>query len=180
MRKGLGLGALVLMQIIACKPESARRADRAAKDLVEKRNDLVEAAKQLPDKPLAEGAQAVLAEAGELAQAAHDFEHQKSRRIATLVIARDLTATQSALIGVLARDTPITDAARGDVNEKLTRLQTRLDEASNLIEGLANVTIDAWEERNTAATDAMKRLDDARADAWEALEEAPHIDPNAS
>lgn len=180
MKKGLGLGALVLSQLIACKPESARRADRAAKDLVEQREDLVAAAKKLPDKPLAEGAKEVLEEAGELAEAAHAFEHQKSRRIATLMIAHDLTTTQAALIGVLARDTPITDAARGDVNEKLTRLHTRLDEASNLIEGLQHVTIDGWEDRNTAATDAMKRLDDARADAWEALEEAPHTDPNAS
>ena len=180
MKKGLGLGALVLAQVIACKPESARRADRAAKDLVEQRDELVEAAKKLPDKPLAQGAKEVLEEAGELARAAHEFEHQKSRRIAALFMARDLTATHAALIGVLARDTPITDAARGVVNEKLTRLQTRLDEASNLIEGLAHVTIDSWEDRNTAATDAMKRLDDARADAWEALEEAPQTDPNAS
>jgi hypothetical protein len=179
-RKGLGLGALVLAQVIACKPESARRADRAAKDLVEKRVELVAAAKKLPDTPLAEGAKAVLVEAGELARAAYEFEQQKSRRIAALFMARDLTATHAALIGVLARDSPITDAGRGEVNEKLTRLLRRLDETSNMIEGLEHVTIDAWEDRNAAATDAMKRLDDARTDAWEALEEAPHIDPNAS
>jgi hypothetical protein len=74
----------------------------------------------------------------------------------------------------------ITDAARGKLNEKLTRLQTRLDETANLLEGLATVNIDAWEECNSAVTDAMKRLDDSREDTWESLEDAPHIDPNAS
>lgn len=159
----------------ACKPESARRADRAAKDVVSQREDLVEAARQLPDQP-----GAVLAEVGELATAAAEFERQRSRRLAALGSQYDVNATQASLVGVLARDLPITDAARGEVNERLTRLHARLTEAADLIEGLGMVHIDAWEERNTAVTEAMERLDDAATDAWEALEDAPQIDPSAS
>jgi hypothetical protein len=156
-----------------CKPESGRRADRAAKEVVEQRDDLLDVVEQ--DQP-----DEVLAEAGKLAKVAHQFEVQKSRRLAALQTSYDLCVTQRGLIAVLARDMQITDAARGKLNEKLTRLQTRLDETANLLEGLATVNIDAWEERNSAVTDAMKRLDDSREDTWESLEDAPHIDPNAS
>lgn len=157
----------------ACKPESARRADRAAKDVAEKREKLVEAAKEA--KPAE-----VLAEAAELAKAAHKFELQKSRRLATLNASQDLYSTQAGVIGVLARDMKITDAARGAINLKLTSLQTSLDETANLIEGLTKVSIDTWETRNAAVTDAMERLDDSRQQTWGALEVAPLIDPNAS
>ncbi len=157
----------------ACKPESARRADNAAKAVVEKREQLLEAARNAkPDE--------VIQEAGELAKAAQQFERQKSRRLATLQATQDLYSTQAGLIGVLSRDMKITDAARAAINEKLTRLQALLVETTNMIEGLTTVNIDTWEARNTAVTDAMQRLDDSRKNTWGALEDAPHIDPNAS
>jgi hypothetical protein len=170
----------IAILLVACKPESARRADRAAEDVVEQRKDVVEAAKKLPDKPLAEGARELFAETGELTKAARKFELQKSRRLAMLQQTHDLAALQTGVIGVLARDLQITDAARGDINEKLTRFQMRLDETANLIEGLFSVEIDVWEQRDSEVTDAMKRLEDARKAAWDAVEDAPHIDRSAS
>ena len=172
--------ALALLAVVACKPESARRSDRAAKDLVEEREELVKAARELPDGDVVKGTKAVLEEAGDLARAADRFERQKSRRLAALQLSHDLAASQTGLISVLARDMPITDAARGEINGKLTRLQMRLDEATNLIEGLMRVQLDGWEARNTDVTDAMKRLEDARKDAWDALEDAPKTDRSES
>ena len=171
--------AVALLVTAACKPESARRADRAADEVLAERKDVVEAAKKLPDKPLAEGATELFEEAGELSQAAREFDRQKSRRLALLLQTHDLTSTQTGVISVLARDMQITDAARSEINEKLTRLQRRLDETANLIEGLSSVQIDAWEERDIAVTDAMKRLEDARKSAWDAVDDAPHIRSSA-
>jgi len=170
----LGWTVSAVFTIAACKPESARRADRAAKDVVEQREDVVEATKR------SASVEEVLEEAGELVQAANAFEWQRSRRIMELRMEHDLTASQAGVIGVLARDLPITDAARGEINEKLSRLHSRLDEATNLIEGLARVGVDTWEQRDDAATEAMKRLRAARKDAWEALDDAPQIDRSAS
>lgn len=172
--------ALLAAALLGCKPESARRADRAADRVVDEREDVVEAAKKLPEKPLAEGASELIEETGELSRAARRFEYHKSRRLMTLQSTHDLAATQTGIISVLARDMQLTDAARGDINEKLTRFQMRLDETANMIEGLRNVDIDAWETRNTDVTDAMRRLEDARKGTWDALEEAPRPARGAS
>jgi hypothetical protein len=169
----------VLALVTACKPESARRADRAAKDVVEQREELAEAARKLPDKGI-EGTREVIEEAGELAKAVRELERQKSRRLVALHAAYDICATRAGVVAVLARDLPITDAARGEINEKLTRLDARLLEAADMIDGLGRVQIDEWEEQDDAVTGAMDRLEDAAADAWEALEDAPRIDPAAS
>ncbi len=171
--------AVVLVFAAACKPESARRADRAADEVIEQREQVIEAARKLPEKPLAEGATELFEQAGELTEAARKFDRQKSRRLATLQQMHDLTAMHTGVIGVLARDMEITDAARAELNEKLTQLTLRLDETADLIEGLSSVEIDAWEERDTAVTDAMTRLEDARKSAWQALDDA-HIDRSAS
>jgi len=170
---------LAVLGLAACKPESARRADRAAKEVVEQRDDVVEAARKIPDQPV-EATKAVLAEAGELVKAAHEFEHQKSRRLAALGFQLDTTGIRASLVAMLARDMPITDAARGEINEKLTRLDARLAEATNVIEGLSKVHIDGWHALDSEATEAMKRLADAANAAWDALEDAPHIAPGAS
>lgn len=170
-----GVVVAAVFAATACKPESARRADRAAKDVVEQRDDLVKAAKNIADEP-----EQVLAEVGQLAAAAEKFDKLKQARLAALRGQHSVIASQTLLIGTMARELPITDAARGDINEKLTRFQARLDEAQNLIEGLSRTMIDDWEQLDTAATDAMQRLDDARKAAWESLEDAPHIDHSAS
>lgn len=179
-RLALSAALVAALFASACKPESARRADRAARDLIEERDDVVKAAKQIGDKPLGEVSANIAAETGKLARAAHEFEKQKSRRLAALHAILDVDASQAGIIGVLARDMPITDAARGDVNDKLTRFHMRLDEVQNLIEGLTTVAVDNWEQRNGECTDAMKRLANARSDAWEALEDAPQLDRSAS
>lgn len=169
------IAALVAAMVAAtaCKPESARRADRAAKDVVEQRQALLKAAKAA--KP-----EAVLAETGDLMRAAREFERQKSRRLAKLHATHDLVLSQDGILMVLASDMMITDAARSEINAKLTKLAAAVEETANLIDGLAHVPIDTWSERDEAVIGAMKRLEDSRSDAWDAVESAPQIDPSAS
>jgi hypothetical protein len=52
----------------------------------------------------------------------------------------------------------------------------RLDEAANLIQSLEGVDANHWEGRERETADAMNRLEDAREDAWEALDDAKTID----
>jgi hypothetical protein len=167
MTSRLGPACLVAAAVFAasaCKPEPARRADRV---------DVIEVA-------AGDDTKIPTNEPGELAQAAHAFDQRRAARIAAARGQFEVIASQPILIGTLARNLPLTDAARGQLNTKLVALQAKLDETSNLIEGLARVGIDAWEIRNTEMTAALHRLDEARRDAWRALEKAPHIDPSSS
>lgn len=156
----------------ACKPESAQRADRAARDVKAEQVDVIQAARA--------GSANLLRETGELSEAAQRFETQRAARIDALRAQYAVIASQPAMIGTMARELPITDGARGDINDKLHRLQMRLDEMQNLIEGLVRVPVDSWEQRDGDATTAMERLDDARREAWHSLEQAPHIGHNGS
>lgn len=53
----------------------------------------------------------------------------------------------------------------------------RRDETGNLIQGLERVEANEWGDRNKAASDAIMSVDDAREEAWEALDEASqHMD----
>ena len=74
-------------------------------------------------------------------------------------------ATQPIIINTMAQVFPLTEAGRAQVTEKLQALQMRFDEAKNLIEA-----------GDAQAPDAMKKLDAARKDAWDALDKAPRVD----
>lgn len=162
----------IVVAVAGCQPETARKADRAAKDVIEQREDLTQAAREKPAQ-LGSASQ-------ELSEAARRFTKRKRIRIAALRGEHSVIATQMKLIGTMAEYFPLTDQGRADVNNKLTELQMRLDEAGNQIEGLAGVGAEQWHARDDAVRDAMDTLDAARRAAWRALQDAPRPHPTAS
>lgn len=173
------LGALFAAQ--ACKPESARQADNAAEEVAEARGDLrreVDEVGRTSDKLGA--SKALVEEAGRLVQAQAEFEEKRALRIQVMKAQHEVIGTQTLLISTMATSFPLTDSGRADVNEKLTTFQSRLDEAANIIQGLQNVEAELWLQRSHEATEAMQRLEDARHDAWEALDDAPKAARNAT
>jgi hypothetical protein len=176
MNATLRLAALIglLLAAPACKPESARRADRAAKELAEAREKVRDEGPGLA-KP-----ERVVNEAGKLAKAEAEFRKGKTLRIQVLRAEHSVIATQPLQIGTMAKSFTLTDAGRAEVNEKLTTFTSTLTETANLLDGLERVDADAWTERQDAATEAMTRLDDARSAAWHALDDALKAARNAT
>jgi hypothetical protein len=165
--------ALAIAVVFAgCKPETGRKAERAAKDVVEQREDLEAATRQTPEK--------LAAEAEELSQATKLFIERKRIRIAALRGEHSVVGTQIRLISTMAEYFPLTDAGRADINNKLTTFQRELDEAKNHIDGLERLGPDEWTTRDDAVQDAMDELDNVRRAAWRALEDAPRVHPDAS
>jgi hypothetical protein len=119
-------------------------------------------------------------EGRELATAEAKSEERKRVRVETLRAEHAIIASQSTLISVMAQSFPLTDQGRAEINEQLTRFQMRLDVAKNLIESLAAADAGVWKERHDAVRDAMSKLEETRADAWKALEDAPKVDRRAS
>jgi hypothetical protein len=158
----------------ACKPESARRADRAAQDLAEARKKLRDEGPALA-KP-----ETVVTAAGKLAKAEAEFQSRKTLRIQVLRGEHSVIATQPLVIGTMATNLTLTDAGRALVNEKLTAFKSALTETDNLIEGLERVDADTWTERQDEATEAMTRLDDVRDAAWHALDDELKAAHNAT
>lgn len=177
---------LVALLAAACKPETSRRASKAADEVMDQREDVLRKAEALEreaneTKPeLVKKSVDVLEEAAELTAAQQEFERRKTVRIQAVRAQHEVIATQPMLIATMSKSFRITDAARAEINEKLSVFQMRLDEAANLIQGLHNANADVWEERDDQARDAMKRLEDAREDAWDALDDAPTVDRSAS
>ncbi len=114
--------------------------------------------------------------ARKLADAQHDFAYAKQVRIQTLRAVHAVAASQPMLINSFASALPIVESDRALVNEKMQILQMRLDEAGNQIEVLNGVDAGSWEQRHDDVNKAMDRLDDARKDAWKALDDAKRLD----
>ena len=168
----IGSQLAIALAVAGCQPETARKADRAAKDVIEEREDLRQTAR---DEPAQVGSASQ-----ELSDAARRFAERKRIRIAALRGEHSVIGTQLKLISTLAEYFPLTDQGRAGVNNELTALQMRLDEAGNQIEGLVGVGAERWNERDDAVRDAMGKLDAARRSAWRALQDAPRPHPNAS
>jgi hypothetical protein len=162
----------IVIAFAGCKPESARRADRAAEEVLAERAQVKEAATTAPDK--------VGVESKQLSAAAQQFTESKRIRIAALRGEHSVIATQVRLISTLSEYSRMTDSGRADINNKLSAFQMRLDEAKNQIEGLAGAPVDAWEQRDDAVREAMNALETARKAAWRSLDDAPRIHHNAS
>lgn len=105
-----------------------------------------------------------------------EFEYQRMVRVQTLRAVHAIAAAQPVLIGAIASAQAMPQADRARVNEKVALLQMRLDESANLIQSLDGVGPERWVDREREVSDAMNRLEDARADAWEALDEANQLD----
>lgn len=152
------LAALLLFSAIGCKPESARRSDTAAKQVIEKRKHL-----------------AIGKEAADLAEAEHAFLTRRKSRVAILQGQHSVVASQTTLISLLAQGFSLSDASRMDINAKLHAFQMQLDETANAIEQLKRVSASQWEARDAAIIEAMDKLDEARRAAWHSLEAAPLV-----
>jgi hypothetical protein len=94
----------------------------------------------------------------------------------TLRAVHGITASQSMLINAVASSLPLVDTDRAKINEKVQLIQMRLDESANLIQALETVDANNWEPRERDVSNAMNRLEDARQDAWDALDDAKRLD----
>lgn len=165
--------ALAIAVVFAgCKPENARQAERAAKDVIAQHEDVEQAVRQGPAQ--------VAAEAKELTEAAKLFIERRRIRIAALRGEHSVISSQVLLISTMSEYFPLTDAGRADINNKLSELLMKLDEAKNHIEGLAGTAADHWEQRDDAVRDVMEQLDTKRRAAWRALQDAPRVHRNAT
>ncbi len=118
--------------------------------------------------------------AAELRDANASFEQEKRARIATRRAVHGVAASQPMLINALVGAFSLEQDDRGEVNEKLQIFQTRIDEAANTIAALDGTGAEQWEDRNESATKAVEAVEDAREDAWEALDDADHLDDRTS
>jgi hypothetical protein len=105
-----------------------------------------------------------------------EFEYQRMVRVQTLRAVHGITASQPMLINAIAAAEALRDADRAKINEKVNLVQLRLDESANLIQSLEGVDAEHWVDREKDVANAMNRLEDARSDAWEALDEADRFD----
>lgn len=166
--KRAALAALLIFSAIGCKPESARRADHAAEQVIEKRKSVGKALIQ-PDK--------FGEETAELAKAEQKFLARRQSRIDILRGKQSVIASQTMLISSLAQGFTISDLSRTDINVKLHAFQMQLDKTSNDIELLAVTGVDNWEPRDDAITVSMDKLDEVRRAAWHSLTAAPLVEP---
>lgn len=171
-REVIELLLAIAIVFAGCQPETARKAEQAAKEVVDGREELEQAAREAPAQ--------IGSASQELSEAARLFTERKQSRIAALRGEHSVIATQVKLISTMAEYFPLSDQGRADVNNKLTELQMRLDEAGNHIEGLTGVGAEQWSARDDAVRDAMDELDAARRAAWRALQDAPRPHPTAS
>lgn len=114
--------------------------------------------------------------ARKLANDEHDFQYAKMVRVQTLRSVHAVIASQPMVMSSFAASLPIVESDRAMINEKMQILQMRLDEAGNQIETLNSISAESWEQRHDDVNKAMERLDDAREDAWKALDEAKRLD----
>lgn len=114
--------------------------------------------------------------ARKLADAQHDFQYAKMVRVQTLRAVHAVVASQPMLINSFSSSQPLVESDRALLAEKMQILQMRLDEAGNQIETLNGVDAASWEQRHDDVNKAMERLDDAREDAWKALDNAKRLD----
>ena len=104
---------------------------------------------------------------------------ERETRIATLNAVVATTESQPAVIRALASATALTSTDRAAIDDKLQLLQARADEAKTLIGTLREVEPANWTARNEVIDDAMRRVDAARDDAWQALNDAADHTPSA-
>jgi len=186
----LALG-LALCAASACSNDNAtrREAERAADRVNDKTKEVKEEAQDLAEKSRDEKQQlaakasdvavAVTNETKDLAKAAQDldeaqgeFAYHKTLRIRTLRAVHAIAGSQPDLINALATSSPLIDEDRTRVMEKLTLLRSRLVDSARLIQELEGVDATTWVARERLVADAMNRVEDARTDAWDALDSA--------
>lgn len=145
------------------RDDVAEVAEEAREDREDVRDTARANAKDVADESKDVGKQAL-----DLEDAQNEFEYARMVRIATLRGVQSVAASQTALINAFA--------ATPQEREKLQIFQMRVDEAGNQIQALQGVPATTWEQRHDDVKKAMSRLEDAREDAWEALDDADRLD----
>lgn len=199
-RLGTLLAAAALAAVPACQKEARDKTEEAAENVQEQREDVREEAKDLREdvqdhreavrdqtstdtmentgEDVGEERQELREETGELKTAEAELAVRKGNLVARMRAVHDVVRSQPVLINSLAPLTPLTTNARADLAEKMQVFQMRIDEAGNAIEALAAADAASFEERDDAAEQAMDRLEDARENAWEALNEGDRLEPS--
>jgi len=178
-RSGIFFVAAALAVVpVACKDEARKQADKAAEKVQEQRKHIREEGKALKEegKALKEHGQELVEQKGDLKTAEADFAVRRGNRVAELRVLHGVIASQPMLINALGGVTALTDKARADLAEKMQVFQMRVDEMDNAIEALHGAGAEGFEDRNDAASKAMERLEEARKDAWEALNHGDRIE----
>jgi hypothetical protein len=162
-----------------CKPDAAKRADRAAHHLVNQDEHLRTAQTQLDEGESADRVK-VAEHEDDVSRAADEFAVRRNTRIERLRGEHAGIATQSGILQTLVDALPLSDEGRSQASERLTVFQMRLDDTAHAIEALQTVPASEFTDRDDAISKAMSRLEDARKAAWKALTDAPRIDQTSS
>ncbi len=170
--------AFALVAAQGCNKDPSQGAQGAAERVVDRQVQLQDQREELADKQVSDVRKAnqLVKTSGELAAATREFEERRAVRMATLRGVHEVIATQPMVISTIAQALPLTEAGRADIDEKLQVFQMRLDEAENLIRALAHARADEYGNDDNAVTGAMKRLEESRKAAWQALDNAPRSD----
>ena len=107
------------------------------------------------------------------------FEDKKEVRLLGIHAERSMIGSQPVMIATFIEQLPLAPVARDVVAAKIATIESRLVDADRTIAALEAATAENWTLRDAAATDAMRRLEAARDDAWSALKNAPRI-PSSS
>lgn len=176
MSKLLYLAAAIGLGVVpACKSTSRHSADRAADRALDK-SDKLENRVQDQTEAIQEQTSETLKKTAETAEASATFEARRRERVRELRVVRDVIGSQPTVMTQIASHLPLTETGRADVDDKIRVLQMRMDEAGNVLTELATISVDGFKSKDDQAADVMKRLDDAREDAWNALDKAPRSD----
>jgi hypothetical protein len=167
----LGKCLMVLSLIAACRSNEASRAEHAAKAANASAAELDHARDELAAKSVqpATGADRVARRAVQAAKADEEFELRKDLFVRSLRGRHDVMAREVPMLASLATVERVTDDARSAMRETLAVFQLRLDDVGHAIEDLAQVPAADWEHRADDVGRMMKRLDDARQQAWHAV-----------
>ena len=128
---------------------------------------------------VADESEDVAEQAQELQAASADFEARRAERLTSARAVHSVISAEPTMITTFAGMAPLTVEARNDLNEKMQVLQMRLDEAANAIESLRATDASTFEDRDDVVENAMDRLQEARDDAWEALDDGDRMEPAA-
>lgn len=173
MSKLLYLAAVIGLGVVpACKSTTRHNADRAAERVLDKA-DKLDTRVQDQTEAIQEQTAETVKKTAETAAASATFEARRSERVHELRIVRDVIGSQPTVMTQLASHLSLTDTGRADVDDKIRVLQMRLDEAGNVLTELASISVDGFKSKDDQAADVMKRLEDAREQAWTALDKAP-------
>jgi hypothetical protein len=170
----VAIAAFAAVGAVACRSETADKAHKAAAVVEKERNDLAEAREDLREgiDKTDKGAQDVVDEVGDLAKAAADFVLKRGSHYRTVQAQLAVAEIDTAVLGSLAAAPNISASDRVVVDEKMAVLRLRVAETGRTISALENASSDEFPKLEQDAATAMKRLDDARDEAWGAIEDA--------